>query len=502
MDQKDFKSCEITSKKHSKNLSQKIILSELLNLWEKPERNISEKLPFQVFLKFYLEQLQQNPLLLPNKENQKPIDDQIKLKEHLNSYYEQTTCFGTIKKIDCMTLHSDYFVTLIHKINAEGFFKFQIDEKIVFGYQFKMKKLMEIITLEQVFNSDKIDSQQSQVSRINNFYIFVSIDQNQEKHIDSITKRLHFIGTVLYELENIHLLISNSLHTIATSNIEAKNTNLKNIIKERDVGQLVFINYISRIVSDELTKILIDFYYSIVNKTEFILGQNIYEYNVFRNLEKYKPILFSKGCFSLNPWKTIIFHDKEEILKNLAYERLKHFVVESNPDESVGQLSQRIKYPFEEIELYAQHFVYWESASIIEVLDDEIELVWILPQSKTLIFLNHQNQVFSSLFKISLFDVFRHFSANRIISCFLFKKVIKWHLEKNNIHEKVLSFLIGKHAIKTKRKSYQRSCSIDAYQFYYESKFVENLTMIQKSVNKKVKKRYWEVFSEKNQKFY
>ena len=50
-------------------------------------------------------------------------------------YYEKTELQGMIAKDECFGLTFDYFTTLIHKISKEGFFRFEIENYIIFGYK-------------------------------------------------------------------------------------------------------------------------------------------------------------------------------------------------------------------------------------------------------------------------------------------------------------------------------------------------------------------------------
>ena len=40
-----------------------------------------------------------------------------------------------IDREECMGFSFDYFTTLIHKIGKEGFFRFEVENEIVFGYK-------------------------------------------------------------------------------------------------------------------------------------------------------------------------------------------------------------------------------------------------------------------------------------------------------------------------------------------------------------------------------
>lgn len=70
----------------------------------------------------------------------------------------------------------DYFTNLIHKISKEGFFRWEVEDQIVFGYKTLVPQNKYVIQKLWEDNEDEPFS----IKQINSFYIFYVLERDEK----------------------------------------------------------------------------------------------------------------------------------------------------------------------------------------------------------------------------------------------------------------------------------------------------------------------------------
>ena len=94
----------------------------------------------------------------------------------IEQYYQETKLNGLVDKQNIAGFSSNYLLTMIHKINKEGFFRFDVNQKCILGFKKKIPTSeFQIVEIELSGAS----SQAEQPKDITQFYVFFIIDDQQ-----------------------------------------------------------------------------------------------------------------------------------------------------------------------------------------------------------------------------------------------------------------------------------------------------------------------------------
>ena len=162
----------------------------------------------------------------------------------------------------------DFLLNLIHKISNEGYFKFQVNDRIVFGYKFRIFEISEVAYLENDFNKELSSSKPLELKRINEFFVFMSIPEDKIDLLDLYKEKLYFIGKLLTELERDYWSLSYSYYDKFNNPADMVAKDLARM-EDYYFDHLVFYNYLLKLGCDDLLKLMSEFSISIFNRRYF-----------------------------------------------------------------------------------------------------------------------------------------------------------------------------------------------------------------------------------------
>ena len=351
----------------------------------------------------------------------------LSAKEIIKKYYEETELYGMIEKKNCLNISSNYFISLIHKINKPGFFKFNIENKIIFGYKKNIiEKNFEIVSIfENEENFKGCGSKENLNDKINFFFIFMILDSDKSDKFFIYKKSLNFLQNILFKLETNFSMISNNYF----SNFEKNYKIYPEIIyyeKEKKIIQNIFLNYLKTTKNEDLMNFLSQVLVSIINGYELKIKNLKIDFKQFFTFNKNKLELenqLKKNHFYDFENKTLLFYNKKNTLSKINdNEILITIIKEISPFESFYDIYNKLHIKKKEFKFYIKHLIFWNECKLVYPILNSSILIPNYDNKNFHNILNKKKKEFFFIFKKSITDVIFFFLKNKSISFFNFKK--------------------------------------------------------------------------------
>lgn len=404
------------------NQKRKSTISELNQILEKIERHLNFKLNKKDFMEVCEYNLGSNTLMRNLKDKMKHTPNSS-LYEYIVKYYEATTCNGSVDKSNCMGFSVEFLVTLIHKISNEGYFKFQINERVVFGYKFSISETAEMTVLENDFLKDVSANKVPELKRVNEFYVFMSVHEDNIDLIELYKEKLYFIGTLLTELERDYWILTYSYYDKFNNPADMVAKDLARM-EDYYFDHLIFYNYLLKLGCDDLLKLITEFCISIFNKQDFKFNKNVYKFNDLQKLRSLKKTLLMNEASLITPGHSLAVFDKKKLIKECHYNRMKTFLQEITPNKSLLKIANIINFKFDEIQLYVEHLIFWNKAKLIYPLNNCSVITPCRAKDLFLSVVTSKSDKFHKKYKIYLLDIMAFFYENPTSQYQEFKKYL------------------------------------------------------------------------------
>jgi hypothetical protein len=428
------------------NQKRKNTISELSHILDKIERNLNFKLTKKEFIEMCDHNLSTNGIM-KNLKDKYRASHNSSLYEFIVKYYDSTVCNGSLDKSNCMGFSVDFVLNLIHKISNEGYFKFQINDRIIFGYKFRIFEISEVVYLENEFFKENANSKTTELKRVNEFYVFMSVKEDNVDLIDLYKEKLYFIGNLLTELERDYWILTYSYYDKFSNPVDMV---AKDPTRMEDFyfDHLIFYNYLLKLGCDDLLKLLTEFSISIFNKQDFKFGKNTYKFSDLLKLKSLKKTLLMNEASLITPGHSLAVFDKKKLIKECHYNRIKTFLQEITPNKSLAKICSITDFKFDEVLLYVEHLIFWNKAKLIYPLSNSSVISPCRKKDHFLSIIATKTDKFFKKYKLYLLDIMAFFYGNLTCQYQQFKQYLFKFGHSNP--EKIILFLLKYELIELK----------------------------------------------------
>lgn len=322
------------------------------------------------------------------------------VQQTVNKYYELTENMGTVDKGNCILgFPSAYLTTLAHSINNQGFFVFEIEDKIFFGYKCHTLKDDSQLEIEYLFRNDEVKSTTSK--KIESFCIFMSIDWVESSIVDKYRHALEFISKLLMQLEETFGFLTNRYYSKFESHvILGKNDDIEHQSKQLKSIEIIYSNYIKKVKTDDLANLMTQLYLCFMNEYEFeFRGMKVNTHELLN----YKPLRqkFMEDHIVYDSEKTLLIYDKQQLIKKCQNPRFREIIKIITPFNDLKKVQRCLGYLSDEVKFYVNHLLYTGKAKLIDPIDDQS----ILTPS-------HDYQRLKTAFETKNREFYRNFNRN------------------------------------------------------------------------------------------
>lgn len=322
------------------------------------------------------------------------------VQQIVNKYYELTENMGTVDKCDSILgFPSTYLTTLVHSIKNPGFFVFEIEDKVLFGYKCHTCKEETQVDIEYAFRTD--EPKYSNSRKVESFCVFMGVECSNAHIVERYKHALEFASKLLLQLEDTFSFLTNRYYCkVESQQMIGKYDEMDSQNKQLKAIEVIYSNYIKKMKTDDLANLMTQLCLCFINEYEFeFRGMKV---NV-HDLMSYKPLRqkFMDDHIVYDSEKTLLIYDKQQLIKKCTNARFREIIKIITPFTDMKTVQRSLGYLSDEVKFYASHLLYCGKARLIDPIDDHSVLT---P--------SHDYQKLKTAFETKNHEFFRKFNRN------------------------------------------------------------------------------------------